>query len=404
MENPIDFQSEADAIYDELVGWRRDFHRHPELGFEETRTARIVADHLSALGYRVQEGVAKTGVVGLLEGSDPGPVMMLRFDMDALAVQEENETDYVSRVPGKMHACGHDGHVAIGLGLAGLLKRHRSQWAGTIKLVFQPAEEGRGGAAAMLREGVLTNPPVDAVLMLHLANDLPLGRATVTPGPLMAASDLWELTITGLGGHGARPHEAVDPFVAGAQVILSLQTVVSRSVDPLQSAVISVGTARGGNAWNTIPPQLELCGTIRTFDPEVRETVLERMEAIVEGVSRATGTHGDLKVISTCPPVINDLGFTTIIQDAARTVLGADNVRTGERTMGADDAAFFLNEVPGCYMFLGAGKTEASRNYPNHNPRFDFDERALPLGVAILAQAWQLYSQPLVLQRDFDVV
>jgi amidohydrolase len=393
LEKQIDFYREARAMLQELVAWRRDFHMHPELGFEETRTSSIVAGRLAGFGYRVQTGVAKTGVVGLLHGAGLGPVMMLRFDMDALPMQEANEVEYASQVPGKMHACGHDGHLAIGLGVAKLLARHRDWWQGTLKLVFQPAEEGMGGAEMMVREGVLEDPPVDVVFALHLRNNLPLGQAIVTPGPVMTASERWELTIAGQGGHGARPHKAVDPIVAAGQVVVGLQTIVSRSIDPQEPAVVSVGTIHGGQAFNVIPPQVELNGTIRSFDPEVRQTVLHRLQEIVEGICEAMRVQADLRLIPTCPAVVNDPIVTEVMRTAAEVVLEPENVRSGERTMGSEDAAFYLQEVPGCYMFLGAANAERDQNYPNHNPRFDFNEEALPLGVAILAQACLLYSQ-----------
>ena len=393
MEKQIDFHSEACAMLQELIAWRRDLHMYPELGFEEARTASIVAERLAGFGYQVQTGVAKTGVVGLLDGTGAGPVVMLRFDMDALPVQEANEVEYASQVPGKMHACGHDGHLAIGLGVAKLLARHRDWWPGTLKLVFQPAEEGMGGAEMMVREGVLEDPPVDAVLALHLRNNLPLGQAIVTAGPVMTASERWELTIAGQGGHGARPHKAVDPIVAAAQVVVGLQTIVSRSIDPQEPAVVSVGTVQGGQAFNIIPPQVEMTGTIRSFDSEVRLTVLRRFQEIVEGICGAMGTQADLRLIQTCPALVNDPAATRVMRAAAEAVLGSENVHDGVRTMGSEDAAFYLQEVPGCYMFLGAANAERGLNYPNHNPRFDFDEEALPLGVAILAQTCVLYSQ-----------
>jgi len=395
LEKHIDFLRESCAMLQELVAWRRDFHMHPELGLEEIRTANIVAEQLAESGYQVQTGVAKTGVVGLLDGTGPGPVMMLRFDMDALPVQEANEVEYASQFPGKMHACGHDGHVAIGLGVAELLARHRDQWMGTLKLVFQPAEEGGGGAEMMVLEGVLEVPPVDVVFALHLQNNLPLGQAMIMSGPVMAASERWELTITGRGGHGAKPHLTVDPIIAAAQVVVGLQTIVSRSVDPQEPAVVSVGTIHGGQAFNIIPPQVDLTGTIRSFDPEVRQMVLCRFEEIVEGVCGAMRAQAGLRLIPTCPALVNNPIVTDVMRTAAEVVLGPENVHSGGRTMGSEDAAFYQQEVPGCYIFLGAANAERGLNHPNHNPRFDFDEEALPLGAAILAQACFLYSQAL---------
>jgi amidohydrolase len=393
LDKQVNFLGEARTMCQELVAWRRDFHMHPELGFEETRTASIVAGQLGGFGYRVQTGVAKTGVVGLLDGADPGPVVMLRFDMDALPVQEANDVEYASQVPGKMHACGHDGHLAIGLGVAKLLAHRRDRWPGTLKLVFQPAEEGMGGAEMMVQEGVLDNPPVDAVFALHLQNNLPLGQAIVTSGPIMTASERWELTIAGRGGHGAKPHQAVDPIVAAAQVIVGLQTIVSRSIDPQEPVVVSVGTIHGGQAFNIIPPQVELTGTIRSFGSEARRTALGRLQEIIEGICGAMGAQAGLRIIPTCPALVNDPAMTGVMRAAAEAVLGPENVCSGERTMGSEDAAFYLQEVPGCYMFLGAANADRGLNQPNHNPRFDFDEEALPLGVAILAQVCLLYPQ-----------
>jgi amidohydrolase len=384
----MDFEADAHAMQDQLIAWRRDLHMHPELGFQETRTSRLVAEHLMRLGYRVYTGVAKTGVIGILQGVRPGPTVMLRFDMDALPIQEENQVAYASQTPGVMHACGHDGHVTIGLGTAALLQRHRTEWAGTVKLVFQPAEEGMNGAEVMVREGALDNygPRPDVAYGLHVWNLSPVGQAQLTVGPMMAAAERWSMTVKGRGGHGAIPHQAADPVVAAAQLVNALQTIVSRNVDPEKTAVLSVGTINGGTAFNIIPGQVELTGTIRTFEQAVRETVVSRLESICYGIGAGMAVDVDLKVDMLTPAVVNDPRATALMRTVAEKILGEGNVHGNFRTMGSEDMAFFLREVPGSFIFLGSANAERSLNFPHHNPRFDFDEAVLPLGVAIMAE------------------
>lgn len=391
MPNQIDFKSQAESLREQLVAWRRDFHAHPELGFQEHRSAEIIAARLRELGYQVQTGVAHTGVVGLLEGKQPGPVAMARFDMDALPITEENETDYVSQNPGVMHACGHDAHMAIGLGVAALMAERRDEMNGTLKLVFQPGEEGMNGAEVMVQEGVLENPRPDVVLVTHVWNDMPVGMVGVTPGAIMAAAEEWICTVRGKGGHGAQPNQTVDPIVAAAQIVTALQTVVSRNVNPLETAVVSVGAIHGGDAFNVIPPTVEMAGTIRTYDPLVRETVLRRVREVIEGVAGACGAQATLELTPLTPAVVNDERVVKVVQAAAEAVLGAENILSAERTMGSEDASFFLQEIPGCYFFLGSANAERGLNAPHHNPHFDFDEDALPLGVAIMMHALAHY-------------
>ena len=391
MSNQVGFKAEAEALREQLVAWRRDFHIHPELGFQEHRSARIIADRLRELGYQVQTGVATTGVVGLLEGQERGPVVMLRFDMDALPITEENETAYVSQHSGVMHACGHDAHMAIGLGVATLVAQRRGDIVGTLKLVFQPGEEGMDGAKVMVNEGVLENPRPDVFLATHVWNEKPVGTVDVSPGPIMAAAEKWTCTVRGEGGHGALPHQTVDPIIAVAQIVTALQTVVSRNVSPLDTAVVTVGTVHGGDAFNVIPNRVELSGTIRTYDPETRRMVLRRVREVIEGVAVACGAVAELEVVPLTPAVINDAGVAEVVRAAAEAVVGPENVSSGERTMGSEDAAFFIQQVPGCYFFLGSANAERGLNAPHHNPRFDFDEDALPLGVAILMQALAHY-------------
>jgi amidohydrolase len=332
--------------------------------------------------------VATTGVIGLLQGARPGPTVMLRFDMDALPIREQNEIAYVSQTPGVMHACGHDGHVTIGMGTAMLLERHREEWGGTVKLVFQPAEEGMNGAEVMVQAGALDDygPRPDVAFGLHLWNQSRLGQACITPGPIMAAADRWTVAITGRGGHGAMPHQTRDPVVAAGQLITALQTIVSRNVDPQRTAVVTVGTVKAGTAFNIIPGQVELTGTIRTFEAEVRETVIQRMHSLCEGIAAAMGVEIALQIDVLTPALVNDPAATALMRQAGAAVLGEENVDTDYRTMGSEDMAYFLREVPGSFMFLGSANAERGLDYPHHNPQFDFDEAVLPLGVAILAQ------------------
>jgi amidohydrolase len=391
MSNHADFKAEAEALRGQLVAWRRDFHMHPELGFQEHRSAGIVADKLRELDYQVQTGVAHTGVVGLLESKQPGPVVMFRVDMDALPITEENETEYVSQNPGVMHACGHDAHMAIGLGVATLMAQRRDEMTGTLKLIFQPGEEGMNGAEVMIQESVLENPRPDVFLATHVWSDKPVGTIDVTPGAVMAAADKWTCTVQGKGGHGALPHQTVDPIVATAQIVTALQTIVSRNVSPLETAVVTVGMVHGGDAFNIIPPQVELTGTIRTYNPRVRETIWQRMREVVEGVATACGTKADLEMIPLTPAVINASEIAEVVRAAAEAVVGPENVFSGERTMGSEDAAYFMQDVSGCYFFVGAANAERGINAPHHNPRFDIDEDSLPLGVAVLTHALAHY-------------
>lgn len=386
----INFFQEAQALQDELVVLRRDLHAHPELGFQEKRTARLVAEHLRAAGLEVREGLAGTGVLGRLNGAQAGRTVWLRFDMDALPVSEETGAPYASLNPGVMHACAHDGHVAIGLTLAKLLARHRREMHGNVVFAFQPAEEGQGGAARLIADGAL-EPKPDLALVLHLWNPLPLGQAAVSPGPVMAAADLVRIIVRGKGGHGALPHQTVDPIVAAAQIVTALQTVVSRNVDPLETAVVTMGMIHGGTAFNVIAAEVELTGTVRTFAAAVRERVLQRLTEIAQGTAAALGATAEVAIKPISPAVVNDPAATRLVQEAAAAILGPANVLDTYQTMGSEDAALFLQAVPGCYFFLGSSNPARGLAAPHHSPRFDFDEAALPLGVAVLAEAVARY-------------
>jgi len=381
----IDFYSEARELFAYTQRLRRDFHVHPELGFEEVRTAGIVAEELKQLGIEVSTGIGKTGVIGIIEGNGPGPVVLIRFDMDALPITEETGAEYASQTPGVMHACGHDGHTAVGLSVAKVLHKHQDKWAGTVKLVFQPAEEGLGGAREMVKGGVLENPRPDFSLGMHVWNDRPLGQIAATSGPAMAAAELFTIKITGKGAHGASPHLGQDPIVAAAQIVTALQSIVARNVDPLETAVVSVTAVNGGTAFNVIPPAVEMKGTIRTYLPEVREMVLRRTEEIVHGVAESMGCTAEISIEEVTPAVINDARLAEIVNQTRMEVLPETEDISGLRTMGSEDMAFLMDDIPGCYVFVGSNNPDKGLVYGHHHPRFDFDEQALIDGVALVS-------------------
>jgi len=380
------FHEDAQGQYEHMVRWRRDFHRHPEIGFQETRTAGIIAEELRQLGLEVQTGLGQTGVVGLLEGEEDGPTLLLRFDMDALPVREENQTDYISRSPGVMHACGHDGHMAMGLAVARIMAGYQEKMAGRIKFLFQPAEEGLGGALAVMAAGVLENPRPDAVLAMHLWNDIPYGKIRVTPGPTMASSSIFSLTVRGKGGHGAAPHRSIDPILAAAHIVTALQSIVSRNIDPLESVVVTIGQMSAGTTFNVIPDKAILKGTVRSYNVELHREVYRRILEMAQNMAAALRCSASLETVAIVPAVINAGPPTAAVHRAAVAVVGAEDVIQG-RTMGADDMGFILQEIPGCYFFIGSQNEEKGTHYPHHHPRFDFDERAMVLGVATMAQA-----------------
>ena len=382
------FNEQADELFPYTQTLRRDFHLHPELGFQEVRTAGIVARELRELGIEVSTGVGKTGVVGLIEGGKPGPILLLRADMDALPIHEETGAAYASTNEGVMHACGHDGHTAILLTVAKMLHQVRGQIPGTIKLVFQPAEEGMGGAEAMIQDGVLESPKVDLAIGLHVWNEKPVGWLGIAGGPTMAGAEKFSIRLTGKGAHGAAPHLGADPVVAGAQIVSALQSIVARNVAPLEAAVVSVTTFHAGDAFNVIPQYAELTGTIRTFKPSVRETVLRRFSEIIEGAAGAMSCRAEIDLIRLTPPVINEPRITEIVQRAARQTLPDHELSTVNHiTMGSEDFAFFMEKVPACFFFVGSADEKRGLDYGHHHPKFDFDEAVLSQGAALLAQA-----------------
>jgi amidohydrolase len=371
-----------------LIATRRDLHRHPELGFQEVRTAGIVAERLHAAGYEVRTGIAETGVVGTLRGgAGEGPTLLLRADMDALPIHEETAHDWVSSNPGVMHACGHDAHVAIGLAVAERLAAKQDGWRGTVKYVFQPAEEGGGGARRMVEEGVLDG--VDAALGLHVWTVMESGLVGVVPGPFMASAAEFTVTVRGKGGHGASPHETVDAVLVGSQIVVALQSVVSRNVHPLRPAVVTVGAFHAGDAFNVIPETAVLKGTVRAFEPELAAELPRRMEQVVAGVCAAMGAEYRFRYDPHTPPTINDAEMAGRVRRAAVAVVGEARVRTDPdvRTMGSEDFGEFSQRVPGCYFFVGCRSEASGATFPHHNPRFDICEDAMPVGVAVLERA-----------------
>ncbi|MBF8267583.1 MAG: peptidase, family [Dehalococcoidia bacterium] len=380
----IDLKGEIHASREEMVSLRRDLHAHPELAFQEERTSRLVARRLEALGLQVSTGVAITGVVGLLEGGEAGPTLMLRADMDALPVHETSDKPYTSQNPGVMHACGHDGHVAVLLAVAAILARHRDALKGRVKLIFQPAEESMAGAALMIDQGVMDNPPVDRVMGFHLWNSLPLGQIGVKPGVIFASADEFRLAVKGRGGHGALPHLAVDPVTMSAQVISALQTLISRERPPLKEAVLTIGSIHGGTAFNVIADQVEMRGTLRAFDQGLRHTLLERIPQVVAGVCAALQGTFEFQHVRGCPPVENDPAVAAFVHGLASRVVGQANVPPLEPATVGDDMALFLREAPGCYFLVGSSNPAAGLDAPHHSSSFDFDEDALGIAAEIL--------------------
>jgi amidohydrolase len=375
-----------------LVELRRHFHMHPELALEEHATAAAIATHLRAAGLEVREEVGGTGVVGLVRGGAPGPTLLVRADIDALPVEERNTTEYVSRTPGKMHACGHDGHIAIALVLAELLAERRAELRGNVKLAFQPAEEQVGGAAPMVADGVLHDPDVAAVIGLHLWSPLRVGQIAAQPGPFFASADSITVRVRGRGGHGAMPHHNVDPIVAAAHIITAAQTLVSREVSPFNPAVVTFGMIHGGTAGNVVADEVELGGTVRAFTAADREHLLGRLADLVRDVAAGLRASGEMVVGAGCGPCVNDPEITELMRQAATATVGAAQVVASDaRQSVSDDMAVFLEAVPGCYILVGAGNPERGIAAAHHSNQFDIDEDALPVGVEVLARAALAY-------------
>ena len=367
----------------QLVETRRRLHRRPELKYEEHETAAFVAERLEALGYEPDRGVGKTGVTALLEGASPGRTVLLRADMDALPIEELNDVPYRSETPGRMHACGHDCHMAIGLGAAAMLVRLPALPRGNVKLVFQPAEEGGNGARAMIEAGVLESPKVDAAFGLHVWNHLDTGQVAVVDGPFMGAIDRFRVRIQGRGGHGAMPELCRDPIVAAAHVVTALQTVTARTVDPLEGCVVTIGAVHGGDAFNVIPDEVALEGTARCFDDALWESLPGRIEMIAKKTAEALGCEAEFEIERITRATVNDPAMAEIVREVAYEVVGRENV-VELRTLTSEDFGEFLRRVPGCFFFVGSRNEAKGAVHPHHSPRFDVDEDVLPIGLRML--------------------
>ena len=380
----IDIKKIAQVVVPELIHTRREIHAHPELSFCEHITSGLITKTLRSIGIDVSDGIAGTGVVGLITGAHPGPTLMIRADIDALPIHEASTSTYTSQNPGIMHACGHDGHTAVVLAVAKILFEQRSRIAGHIKLLFQPAEETMEGARSMLTERVMDNPTVDRVLGFHLWNPLEVGQIGIRTGPIFASADEFKLVVHGKGGHGALPHQAIDPIIISAHLISALQTLISRESPPSKPAVLTIGTIHGGSAYNVIAGSVVMTGTLRTFDEDLRQTMLKRIPEIADGITSSLQGGFEFELIRGCPPVYNDSNVVAFVSNVAANLVGTDNLITVEPATTGDDISFFLNEVPGCYFLVGSSNLSKGLNASHHSPNFDFDEDALRIATEIL--------------------
>ena len=390
----MNISPEVKALSAEMTSLRRDLHAHPELGFQEVRTAGIIAKRLTELGYTVRTGLGKTGVTGLLRGGKPGKIVLLRADIDALPIREETDVPWRSETTGVMHACGHDAHTAMGLVAAEILAKEAPSLAGDLFFVFQPAEELLIGAEAMLKDGALEGVRADAAFAIHVMNRWPTGTVAICDGAAMTSADKLTLTITGRGGHGASPHLAIDPIVASAQIITALQTLVSRETPPLSTAVLSLTTLKAGTAFNIIPDAVEMTGTLRCFDAALREKHLASLHRTVEGLAASLRCTARVESQFLTPALLNDPAVTAVARQVATTIVVESRVVVAEPLTGSDDVAYFFQKVPGCYAFVGSAKPEWSPAPAAHNAKFDIDESAMKIGTEFLVRAARAALQP----------
>ena len=371
-------------LRDDLTNWRRDIHAHPELGFEERRTSDLVAAKLAEFGCEVHRGIGKTGVIGRLRVGNSPRTVGLRADMDALPIQEANVFDHRSRHEGRMHACGHDGHTTMLLGAARYLAETRA-FDGTVHFIFQPAEEGLGGAEAMVKEGVFERFPCDAIFGMHNAPGIAVGKFAIRTGPMMAGGAFFDIAVVGRGAHGARPEAGIDPVIAGSHIAAALQTIVSRNVRPVDTAVVSVTRFHAGDAYNVIPERAVIGGTVRAFENDTFALIERNMKRIATGVAGGFGATAEVDFRSLFPPLINDAQEVAFIAETAAEVVGADNMeRNGNLVMASEDFSYMLNRRPGAYIRIGNG--DAPGTCQVHNPGYDFNDAALPIGASLFAR------------------
>ena len=383
----IDVGLEIRELKEDLIAVRRDLHMHPELAFQEHRTAGLLAERLRALGYQVQTGVAQTGVVGVLECGQPGKTLMLRADMDAFPIQEVEGRSYGSTIPGRMHACGHDGHTAVSIIVASILAKHRSQLKGRVKMVFQPAEEIVAGGKAMLEAGVMKDPTPDRVLGFHTFPSLEVGKVGVRNGVMWAGVDEIHVLIKGAGGHGGTPHLTADPNIAGAHILIALQNILARELSPFEPAAFTMGVFQGGTQFNIIPESTEIKGSSRTFSQESKEFVRRRAREIAQGVAQGFRCQAEVEVVRGAPAVDNDPAVADSVREAAAQVVGPDNVVDPGLSAVGDDVSYFLQEAPGCYFVLGIANPDKGAGAPLHSPEYDLDEDSLPIAAETMARA-----------------
>lgn len=389
IENTI--REEIKPMKDWLLEIRRTIHQHPELGFEEVETSRLVSEWLEIFGYQVKKGLAKTGVVGILEGKRPGKTIAIRADMDALPVDEANQVTYASKIKGKMHACGHDAHVAILLGVAKFFSSMKDQVEGNIKWIFQPAEEGGGGGKVMVEEGVLENPKVDAIFGAHVDPFLPVGKIGIYEREGLAAADRFTIRMIGKGGHAAAPHASKDPIIAAGHLITQIHSIVGRDINPLDSGVISIGKISGGTAFNVIPDEMELLGTVRSLTSKVREELKARIEQVTQGVACSFGMDYRFDFEYGYPVLLNDLKMSKLVADACSKGIGEDSVEVLKPSMGGEDFAYYLQKVPGAFFRLGIRNEAKGIIHSYHSNLFNIDEEVLPLGVEMFVRIIDQY-------------
>lgn len=379
-----DILSKAAALKEDIISWRRHLHQYPELSFEEVETVRFVKEKLEQLNFDIEYPIAKTGLIATLKGESEGPTVALRADMDALPIQEESNLPYKSSVDGVGHLCGHDAHTAILLGAAHILSQNPLK-KGNIKLLFQPAEEGYSGAEVMVNEGALQNPAVDVIAGLHMHPTVKTGETSITEGYATACADSFDIKIIGKGGHAAHPHLSIDPIAIASTVIASLQQVVSRNVDPLENIVLTIGKINGGFARNVIAPEVTLEGTVRLLNPNLRPLVKEKMDEYLKGITEGMGGTYEFTYTDGIPSVYNEPTLIPVLQHSVHKILGENQLLKVKPSMGGEDFSYYTNEIPGVFFRLGTNGSEDT-SYPNHHPKFNVDEEALPYGSAILVQ------------------